>query len=148
MAKTSTPGRPVKRMASCMIQLTDIEDIGDAPGATGLRIPCSKDHSIDTSVYERCRTHDAGFEGHIERGAAQAIIAKMMRRITQRDDLSMRCWIATTDGTIRTATDHALSLHDNRTHGHLASARRRSRELDRLAHEFRIGDQRITCQRV
>ena len=75
-------------------------------------------------------------------------VAKVTRGITQRNDLGMRRRVATSDGAIRPATDHAFALHHERTHGHLACQGCRSRELESFAHAFAVGDQRTTCQRV
>jgi hypothetical protein len=68
------------------------------------------------------------------------------RGITQRNDLGMRRWVATADRAIRSATDHAIALDHERTHGHLACQRCRARKLESLAHEFAVGDQRSTLE--
>ena len=57
-----------------MVHSRVVQNIHQRAGGAGLGIPGAKHQAGDTAVHHRARAHDAGLEGHVQRGVDQAVV--------------------------------------------------------------------------
>src|SRR6476620_3879968 len=106
----------------------------------GLEGPCPRfgsavHHGSNASVHERADAHQAGLNGHVERGAGEAVVADRSRRLPYRHDLSMGGWIVGTDGLVESTDHDDVAENDNRTNRNFSGLVGKARLIQRLSHE-------------
>src|SRR5450759_2309011 len=100
----------------------------------GLGLGRAVDEPRDPRVDHRPHAHLAGLDRHIQRRAGQSIVARLLPRLPQRDDLRVRRRIVQADGLVESPAQD-LAVHDeDRTDRHFTAFMPLPRELQRRAH--------------
>jgi len=114
-----------------------IEQMRPMDHGTTLGIIRGPDQATDPGVADRACAHRAGFQGHVQRQAGQAIIVTRGRGSAQGHDLGMSGGIVPGHravGPHRDDLSRRLVDHDS-AHGNLTGCCRRLRKVERHAHE-------------
>jgi len=114
------------------------EQIDNAARRARFRIARSEDYSGNARVHDGADAHGAGFQGHIQRGSRQPVVAKLLRAGPQGLDLGVGCRIGTRDRRIETLANDGTIEDQDRTHGDFSNFASMTRPFQRAAHELRI----------
>ncbi len=94
--------------------------------------------SFYSRLYQRTRTHNAGFDRRINDRIRDSIVAHLMGCITKRDDLRMGSRILICDGPVPSNRQNLFVNDDACADRNLATFARVMRRSDRLTHPLRV----------
>jgi hypothetical protein len=122
-----------------MVQPHICGDLKQRHHGPGFWIQASKDQAPNSSIYNGTRAHRARLLGHIQR-ALDMPRPELRGRLTERDDLSMRCGVTIQFTAIVRRGDQLIPNHHHRPHGYIPERGRAMRLCQRNSHpSFIIG---------
>jgi len=103
-----------------VVEAPVVQDAVETRGRAGLRIGRAVHETRDACVHESAAAHQARFDGGVDAGALQAVVARLARGGAQRQDLGVRGGIVKRDRrVVGPRDDHPVEDH-HRADRHLA----------------------------
>jgi two-component system, NtrC family, nitrogen regulation response regulator NtrX len=117
---SATSSEHTARNFHLVIESRVVQHVDDRSRRSGFRIVDSVHQPAQTRVDHRAGTHRAGFDGAVERGLEQAMIARPPARFAHGHNFSVRRGIGIQQIAIGAAPDRASVQHDDRAHRNFA----------------------------
>ena len=133
------PGQNPRSNFDAMIQGRSVEHLQARANGAALGIVGAVNQPRDARLHQRARAHGAGFDGHVQRGAVEAMISGLQGGFAQGHHFGVRRGIAIGNGAIAGRRDNPVLDHDQRADRHFAAQGRGSRLIQRQMHVFGVG---------
>jgi hypothetical protein len=131
-----------RRHLHLVVQRGVVQDLRHGTNRAGFGISGAIDQAGQTRVYQGSGTHRAWFNCNKQLTAVQAVVADLLSRCAQDDDLRVRSGIVVTEIAIAGASDDLTIADDDRTDGHFAARFRGAGFLERRTHELLVVEMR------
>ena len=102
-----------------MIEARVGEDFEAGAHSAALGIVGAVNEARDACLDDGARAHAAGFDGDIERGTSEAVVAKKAGGFAQSDDFGVGGGVAIADGAVARAGENLAVMHKNGPDGDL-----------------------------
>ena len=96
------------------------------------------DQARDAGLDYGAGAHGAGFQGYVESGFCEAVVAELLRGFAENHDFGVRCGVAIANGAITAASKNFLAINEDCTDGNFAGFGTGTGFFQRDLHEFRI----------
>ena len=111
-----------------MIERRRVENLHASPNRSALGLIRAINEASNSGLHKRARAHGARLDGHVERRASEAIVARLSRGLAQRHDFCMSRRVAIGNRAIARSGHNPIPEHNNCANGNF-SAKRRSLRL-------------------
>ena len=114
------------------------QEVEDAAAGTALGVAGAENDAGDAGMDEGTGAHGAGFEGDVEGGGGEAIVAGALAGGAQGANLGVGAGVMGGDGAVPALAQDLAGGDQHRPDRHLAQGPRPLRQGDRLAHPVAI----------
>ncbi len=114
------------------------EQVEEAAGGSSFGVGCAKDEAGDAGVDQRSGAHYAGFEGDVEGGAGEAVVAEALPGITQGEDFGVGAGVVATNRAVVAASDGDPVANEQCANRHLTGQLRLDGEEQCFAHPVAV----------
>lgn len=126
-----------------MVEKFRIGQLQGTAGGAALGVGGAVDDAPDPGVTDGAHAHDAGFQGHVQRGVDQPVIFQHGARRPQRNDFGMCRGVMRRDGPVPPLGHDVVAEQQHGAHRHLARLLGPLGQFQRMAHPVLIPCRRL-----
>jgi hypothetical protein len=130
-----------------MIEFGMGEDFEAGAEGAALGVVCAVNEARNAGLDDGASTHGAGFEGDIESGAGQPVVAENARGFANNDDFGVRRGVVIANGAVAGLSEDRPFVDEQSADGNFAGFGRRAGHSERELHKVQIvghANRRIT----
>ncbi len=121
-----------------MVEARVGEDFEAGADGAAFGIVGAVDEARDTGLNDGARTHAAGFNGDVERGVRETVVAENAGSFAEDDDFGVGGGVAIADGAIASTGEDFAVVNEHGADGDFAGCSRCARFRERLLHELDV----------